>query len=317
MGDSCDLMLGFDIGGTKCAVVLGTIAGDVIGRVEVQTCDPGSTIDRLIEGGQALVGDQTVVACGVSCGSPLSRAEGLILSPPNMKQWVRVPIVSRIREQFHVPVNIENDADAGALAEWRWGLNREVDDVVYLTCGTGQGSGLVLGGRLHRGVNNLAGEIGHVRLAAIGPVGCNKAGSVEGFTSGRALGEIAKLRLGEPHPTSLLDSIPIDSVTGKDVGEAALAGDTFAQSVVCEVGGYLGQACAIIVDLLNPGRISLGSLAVRLGDLIVEPVRAVVDREAMGPSAASCVIDAAALGDRVQDLAALAVAGLVHPEAGE
>ena len=100
-----------------------------------------------------------------------------------------------VQEGFDVPTALENDANAAAVAEWRWGLEGKVDDLIYLTCGTGNGAGIILGGRLIRGKQDMAGEIGHVRLLEAGPVGYYKAGSVEGLTSGRALGELAKLRL--------------------------------------------------------------------------------------------------------------------------
>src|SRR5207249_701790 len=105
-----------------------------------------------------------------------------------------------------------------------------------------------------------------------GPVGYHKAGSVEGFTSGRALGELAKLRLKKPHATSSLDSV--NEMTGRAVGEAALAGDSIAIEMVEELAKHLGHACAILLDVLNPQRISLGTLAVRLGSLLIDPVRA-------------------------------------------
>ena len=172
----------------------------------------------------------------------------------------------------------------------------------------GQGAGIVLGGKLHRGGQDLAGEIGHVRLLPLGPVGYHKAGSVEGLTSGRALGELARLRVQEPHASSSLDAMEIRQLDGKAVGEAALSGDPFAIAVVRELGDYLGQACAILIDILNPQRISLGSTARRLGAMLLDPVRAAAKREALPAAYEACVIDASVLGERVQDLAALAAA---------
>jgi glucokinase len=306
---SDDLLLAFDIGGTKSAVVLGDRAGRVLDRHQLATGAADSTMAELIAAARRLCGSKRPSAAGVSAGSPLSRRLGLIQSPPNMKHWVDVPVRAMIQQAFDgLAVNLENDADAAALAEWRWGLDRRIDDVIYLTCGTGQGAGLIVGGRLHRGVSNLAGEIGHVRLTPMGPVGCNKAGSVEGLTSGKALGEIGKLRLGEPHEPCSLDAMPIDQITGRHIGEAAMAGDAVAIRVVRELGTHLGHACAILIDVLNPSRISLGSLAVRLGDLLLPAVRAAAKAEAMERSYQACEIAAAALGDRVQDLAALAAA---------
>ena len=306
-------LIGFDIGGTKSAVVLGDESGRIVARRQVATGQPEPTMAALIDAARELAAgvDVRVRACGVSCGSPLSRERGLIQSPANLPGWVDVPVREMVQRALPgVPFNLENDADAAALAEWRWGLDRKLDDVIYLTCGTGQGAGLIIGGRLHRGTSSLAGEIGHVRLLPFGPVGCRKAGSVEGLTSGRALGEIAKIRLGEPHDATPLDDLPIAEVTGRHVAEAALAGDQFAATVALELARHLGHACAILIDVLNPQRISLGSLALRLQPLpqFIELVRFAAQEEAMPGAFAACTIDVAALGDRVQDLAALAAA---------
>jgi len=302
------LFLGFDIGGTKSAAVVGDGEGNALAREEFPTTTPQETIARLIAMGGRLCSGERPAACGIACGGPLSSRLGLILSPPNLPGWDRVPVVQMVREAFGVPATLENDANACAAAEWRWGLKCQVDDLVYLTCGTGMGAGLVLGGRLVRGKQDLAGEIGHVRILPMGPVGYYKAGSVEGVTSGRALGELAKLRLQELHEPSRLDQTPVAKVTGKEVGEAAIDGDEFARRVVAELGDYLGRACAILIDILNPQRISLGSLALRLGDLLILPVREAAKREALPAAFEGCVIDKAALGDQIQDLAALAIA---------
>jgi len=304
-------LLGFDIGGTKSAVALGDGRGAILDRFALPTADPDATLDALIDHARQLCAkhDVTPDAAGVSVGSPLDRSRGLIQAPPNLPQWVDVPVRERIQKSLGaLPVNLENDADAGALAEWTFAFERSIDDLIYLTCGTGQGAGLIVGGRLHRGVSNLAGEIGHVRLEPDGPVGCHKAGSVEGFTCGRALGELARIRLAAPHPPTVLDDHAAEAITGKTVGEAASAGDALALQIVHEVGRHLGRACAILIDVLNPQRISLGSIAVYLGDLILDPCRAAAQAEALARSYAACTIDVARLGHRVQDLAALAAA---------
>ncbi|MBM4020557.1 MAG: ROK family protein [Planctomycetes bacterium] len=302
------LLLGFDIGGTKSAAIVGDGEGNALAREEFRTAGPKDTVQRLIEAGLRLCGGERPAGCGIACGGPLSSREGLILSPPNLPGWDRVPVVQTVRDGIGVPAALENDANACAVAEWRWGLRCQVDDLVYLTCGTGQGAGIVLGGRLVRGKQDLAGEIGHVRLLPMGPVGYYKAGSVEGLTSGRALGELAKIRLQEPHEPSHLDRLPLDQVTGKEVGAAAVNGDPLAVRVVQEQAGHLGRACAILIDILNPQRISLGSTAQRLGSLLVDGVREAARQEALPAAFENCVIDKAVLGDEIQDLAALAIA---------
>jgi len=302
------LLLGLDIGGTKSAVVVGDGEGNALAREEFPTAGPEATIARLIALGGRLCGGERPAGCGIACGGPLSSREGLILSPPNLPGWDRVPVVQMVRDALGVPTALENDANAAAVAEWRWGLKCQVDDLVYLTCGTGNGAGIILDGRLIHGKQDLAGEIGHVRLLETGPVGYHKAGSVEGLTSGRALGELAKLRLREPHEPSQLDKIPLDQVTGREVGREAIEGDAFAIRVVREQADYLGRACAILIDILNPQRISLGSTAQRLGDLLLVGVREAAKREALPAAFEACTIDKAVLGDQIQDLAALAIA---------
>jgi len=347
------LLLGLDVGGLKSTVVLGDRFGNVLARQEFATAGPEQTIDRMLRAAKTMslglptaLGDSAPaappaipepnnfdpdtrhslashhpaahdmpVACGIACGGPLSSVDGMILSPPNLPGWDFVSIVKHVSEDLKIAARLENDANAGALAEWRWGLGQRIDDLVFLTCGTGQGAGIVLDGRLHRGRQDLAGEIGHVRLLPLGPVGYHKSGSVEGLTSTRGLGELAKLRLQENHLASILDKSPLHSIDGWAVAEAALAGDHFAISVVKESACYLGRTCAILIDLLNPQRISLGGLALHLGKMYVDEVRRCAREEALSAAFDACDIDGAALGARSKDLAALAVASLAADEA--
>ena len=303
-----DLLLGIDIGGTKSAVIVGDEDGTVVTRQQIATTGPQDTIRVLIEIAQTMRNKNALIACGISCGGPLSSRDGLILSPPNLPGWDRIPVVQQFVDALDLPTALENDANASAVAEWQWGFQRQVDDLIYLTCGTGQGAGLILGGRLHRGRQDLAGEVGHIRLAPGGPIGYGKAGSAEGLTSGSGLAKIAMMRLAEAHPPTTLDAIPRDQIDGKAVGDAALAGDAFARQVVAELADYLGQLCAVLIDTLNPQRISLGSMAGRLNGLLLDGVRAAAKRESLSSAYDGCTIDKSVLGDRVQDLAALAVA---------
>jgi glucokinase len=302
------LLVGFDIGGTKSAAIVGDGEGRALAREEFATTGPTETISELIEAGRRLCCGERAAACGIACGGPLSSREGLILSPPNLPGWDRIPVVRIVREALGVPAALENDANACAAAEWRWGLKCAVDDLIYMTCGTGNGAGIILGGRVIRGRQDLAGEIGHVRLLPDGPVGYHKAGSVEGLTSGRALGELAKRRLMQPHEPSHLDGLPPERVDGKCVCTAAINGDPLALAVVREQAEHLGRTCAILIDILNPQRISLGSTAQRLGPLLLDPVREAARREALPAAFEACTIDKAVLGDQIQDLAALAIA---------
>ena len=181
---------GIDIGGTKCALVSGDDAGNVLFRREIRTRECAGWREVLGALFEALP-EQRPEAVGISCGGPLDAARGLILSPPNLPGWDEVPIVGAVSGRFGVPAFLQNDANACALAEWRFGAGRGARNMVFLTFGTGFGAGLILDGKLYSGTNDMAGEIGHVRCEPDGPVGYGKAGSFEGFCSGGGIEQLS------------------------------------------------------------------------------------------------------------------------------
>jgi glucokinase len=308
---------GVDIGGTKTAMVLSASLPLVLGRKEFPTLPaegPARALQLIQTGVRELLGEQGLTykalhGIGVSCGGPLDRVAGVIQSPPNLPTWVDVPIKSILEEEFEIGCRVENDANAGAAAEHRFGAGRGCQNMVFLTMGTGLGGGIITDGRLYHGARDLAGEIGHVRLTRRGPIGHNKAGSVEGWASGGAMTQLAQYYLGatikrgkETTLTKRLQSN--EAITARDIGLAAQQGDALAKQIVRSTGRKLGEALAILVDILNPDRIVIGGLAVRLGDLVLAPARDVVKREALD----SCQIVPAALGEHIGDVAALCVA---------
>jgi glucokinase len=252
-------------------------------------------------------------AIGISCGGPLDSQRGLILSPPNLPNWDRVDVLTPFRHRFGVPVALQNDANACALAEWRWGAGRGYRNVVFLTFGTGMGAGLILDGRLYAGTNELAGEVGHIRLAEDGPVGYGKAGSFEGFCSGGGIEQLAHqmaaqaLSRGES-PGFCPTAGDLPAITAEKVGRAAQAGDALALEVFTLVARRLGQGLAILVDVLNPERIVIGSIYARQRALLEPIVTEVLQREALPLALAVCQVVPAGLGERVGDLASLSVA---------
>jgi glucokinase len=249
---------------------------------------------------------------GVSCGGPLDPHTGVIQAPPNLATWIDVPIVKILATEFGCPVVLENDANAGAMAEHRYGAGKGTHHMVFLTMGTGLGAGIIIHDRLYRGANDMAGEVGHVRLTQKGPVGYYKAGSVEGWASGGGLAQIAKSVLNDARrngrKTLLLELPHEQGITAKDVGLAAEKGDAVARRILTICGRKLGLALAILVDVLNPERIVIGGLAMRLGDLILEPARQALRKEALQPALAACRVVPAMLGERIGDIAALCVA---------
>ena len=184
---------------------------------------------------------------------------------------------------------------------------------VFITMGTGFGSGIIVDGKLYHGVNDLAGEIGHVRLTRTGPVGYRKAGSVEGWVSGGGIAQVAGLivagsnKRGEK--TLLADHLRRGRpITARDVGLAAQRGDPVALRIIHSTGRRLGSVLAILVDILNPERIVIGGLAMRLGNMLLDPARRVMQGEALSLAAATCKVVPAALDEQIGDVAALCVA---------
>jgi glucokinase len=310
---------GVDIGGTKTAVLISADPPHILERVEFPTLPangPQPAIEQIKSGLHGLLADHGAKAhlagIGVSCGNPQDSERGVIQAPPNLPTWIDVPIKEILRDEFGCPVHLENDANAGALAEHRFGAGKGARNIVFLTMGTGFGAGIILDGRVYRGTNGYAGEIGHVRLTPDGPVGYHKAGSAEGWVSGGGLAQWATARVSTAHAAgerSVLHDFPADhQVTARDVGLAAEKGDALACRIVCELGEKLGHALAILVDILNPERIVIGGLAMRLGERLLEPARRALAREALPQSAAVCRVVPAALGESIGDVAALCIA---------
>ncbi len=312
--------LGVDVGGTKTAVVLSSQPPATLGRIEFATLPkkgPGQAMEHIIAAGHALLAGHgfstmQIASIGVSCGSPLDRVRGLIQAPPNLSSWVDVPITRLLGEAFQAKCRLENDANAGAVAEHRFGAGMGCDHMVFLTLGTGLGAGIIAAGSLYLGANGDAGEIGHVRLTPSGPVGYHKAGSIEGWSSGGGIAQLAATRLAQAKKrgkTSLLLAHPHGNpLTARDVAIAAQAGDAVALGVLRKSGERLGQVLAMLIDVLNPQRIVLGGLAWRMGEPLMGPMRRVMQSEALPQTLRACNIVPAALGEQIGDVAALCVA---------
>lgn len=310
-------IVGIDIGGTKCAVALARSDGAILDRRSVPTephsHTPQATLTCLAELVHALLKEHAVPVkhvrgVGVSCGGPLDRTAGIVHSPPNLPGWEAVPVRSFFERALDLPVRIENDANATALAEWRFGAGRGVRNVVFMTIGTGIGAGLILDGRLYHGSNDLAGEIGHQTLVINGPqCACGKRGCLEALASGPAIARLAResMMYGRQKAVLSLAGGSIAAITAAHVVEAARQGDPFARKILAEAGTYLGLAIAGLIQLLNPERVILGTLAVHAGDLLLDPTREAIAEFAWSRSAAGCTVLPAELGDRAQDLAAV------------
>ncbi len=308
-------IIGLDIGGTKCAVARTGEDGVPHEFARVPTGAPGPTLDALFAAiEQAAPGDSPVF--GVSCGSPLDARTGVILSPPNLPGWDDVPIVRQLVARFGGEAYLMNDANAGALAEWMHGAAVGCRDVVFMTFGTGMGAGLILNGRLYEGASGDAGEAGHVRLAEDGPVGYGKAGSFEGLCSGGGIARLAQEVARERDGKVAFNPGSIGDITAQHVAQAAEGGDDVATSLLAAVGESLGRGLAVLVDVLNPQIIVLGSIYVRSQKFVEPAMRRTLEAEALPQSLRACRVVPAALGDEIGNYAAIAVARYRRGELG-
>jgi glucokinase len=311
--------LGYDIGGTKCSIVLGNKDFNIHEKIVFETrTERGylEIIDDFKKHTYALLGKyekSNIVRIGISCGGPLDSDKGIIYSPPNLPGWDSVPIVEIFEKEFNVNTVVQNDANACALAEWMMGAGVGTKNLVFLTFGTGMGAGLIINGQLYTGTNDLAGEVGHIRLAEDGPVGFGKAGSFEGFCSGGGIAQLAvgivSEKLLEGKMVGFCSSKEmLKDITAKSVFEAAITGDPVATEIVHISATYLGKGLAVLIDILNPECIVIGSIYARNEELFKSHIEKVLEQEAIPAARKVCQIVPAVLGDDIGDYAALCVA---------
>lgn len=312
-------VLGFDIGGTKCAVLLCRIDGEEVEwkrRKEIPTePDWQHVLDCLCEKAEQMLVDfgvdRTTCRIGISCGGPLDAARTIICSPPNLPGWDAVPVVSYLSGRLGMPARMQNDADACALAEWKYGAGRGCSHMIFLTFGTGLGAGLILNGKLYTGASGMAGEIGHLRMSPDGPVGYGKAGSLEGFCSGGGIRQLAITRakaLEQQGNRASYIKGTIEGITAKDIAEAANRGEADAMEVFAESGRYFGRGLAILMDLLNPQVIVVGSIYARSHEYLDPEMYRQIRQEALQESAEVCKVVPASLGEQIGDYGSIMAA---------
>jgi glucokinase len=316
-------ILGIDIGGTKCAIILGRVTAKEKPLIRDKIIFPTEvsqgvdyTLNLINENiGHILARNKQpcckITGCGISCGGPLDTKRGVILSPPNLIGWDNLDIVTRIEQRWGVKTRLQNDANACALAEWRFGAGVGCRNMIFLTFGTGMGAGLIFNGRLYCGANDLAGEIGHVRLHEFGPVGYGKTGSFEGFCSGGGLAQLTKIKVLEKlqrgETVSFCAGVEqLAGLTAKTVAEAAQNGDALAVEIFRICGAFLGRGLAILIDLLNPERIVIGSVFARNQQLLSAAMYETLESESLAAARQACQIVPAELGEGIGDYAALA-----------
>lgn len=314
--------VGIDIGGTKCAVTLFPENGsEPSAKIRFETHSENgwrSVTDNIVLAVENIMREngltsKDILSAGISCGGPLDSRRGVIMCPPNLPDWDNVPVCKIISDRFGFPTFLQNDANACAIAEWRFGAGRGAENVIFLTFGTGMGAGLILDGKLYSGTNDMAGEVGHIRLEKEGPVGYGKAGSFEGFCSGGGIAAGAREAASELFKNggttcACEGADDVLSITAASLAKAADVGDEFSLGIYRRCGEKLGTALALLIDILNPEVIVIGSIYARSGKLLYDEMMKAIGREALGLSASVCRIVPAALGDSIGDYAAVGVA---------
>ena len=301
-------ILGLDIGGTKTALVLGTLNAEVVARDMIST--PAGTgfesamqlictaVDEFLARLQRS-GLQAPQSISISVGGPLNIEEGILHSPPHLAAWGEAPLKPYLQKRYNLPIFVEHDGNAGALAEFYFGAGRGARNLVFLTMGTGLGAGLILNGAIYHGATDSAGEVGHMRLSEDGPTEYGKVGSWEAFACGAGIVKLAHLRNPQKFPLS---------TTTADIVRRALAGDPTTLELIHEVGTWMGKGLAVLVDVLNPDMIIIGTLGVLLGELVFAPAREVLEKEALPISNRACQILPAQLGSSLMDVGCLMAA---------
>lgn len=328
------LYIGVDIGGTKCAVSIGKVVRGSKESKKVKILEktafpteekksPLITINEIIVICRNLVqkyeNQGEIRGVGISCGGPLDENKGIILSPPNLPNWDGIHIVNQIVQVLKIPVHIQNDANACAIAEWKFGAGIGTENMIFLTFGTGLGAGLILNGKLYSGSNSMAGEVGHIRLTETGPVGYMKEGSFEGYCSGGGIKDLCRVIAEKEHGKGVasvfLDKklYLLEELSAKIIFEYAKTGNVFAKEVIELCGKYLGKGISILIDILNPEKIVLGSIFAREEELLKPIMQDWIRKEALTQSASACQVVSAGLGETIGDVAALTVA-VYHDE---
>ncbi|MBQ9336472.1 MAG: ROK family protein [Lentisphaeria bacterium] len=284
-----EIVLGFDIGGTKIGVGLVSANGKILGsrRIENKDTHPEDILPQLAAAAQELVRENglkmsDIPGFGISAPGPADVANGILTAPTNNKFWRNVPILQYLKDQLGIPGCFENDANCGALAEGFFGAGRGVNDFIYLTLSTGIGAGIVTGGTLVRGAGLYGGEVGHTVLdiRSDRKCGCGMYGCYEAYCSGRnvALYVQSKVKDQPDHPIVKLAGGKVEDIDMIVIEKAYRAGDALAAEVWDEMALRNAQAMGTLINTFNPRRLILGTLAWAIGDIYVDPIRKYLPR---------------------------------------
>ncbi|MET8337163.1 ROK family protein [Streptosporangium canum] len=294
---------GIDVGATSVDVAVTDGGLEVLGRAS-EPCDvrdgPVAVLDRAVEmlaklRGQGLFTQLHGVGIGVP--GPVSFREGMPVAPPIMPGWDRYPVRETLGQELGCPVVVDNDVNIMALGELHAGLAKQVDDFLFVKIGTGIGCGIVVDGKIYRGVSGSAGDIGHIRVDDAGPIcACGNAGCLEAYFGGAALAREATA-VAERSPYLGERLRRTGALTGEDVAAAAELGDAEAVRLIRDGGHRVGLVLAGLVSFFNPGLVIVAGGVARLGHLLLAEIRSVVYRRSLPLATGNLPIVLSELGD--------------------
>jgi glucokinase len=283
--------VGVDIGGTKVAAGLVDADGKILSHERIPMVSNSSPQDGLNAVLSAIAkvtpnGTVEVGGIGICAPGPLDPKTGIILNPPNVPCWRDFPLAESVQELHSVPVKVDNDANAAALAEERWGAARGYKHVFYATIGTGIGTGIVLDGKIYHGRTGSAGEGGHVSIDYRGPIcRCGKPGCIEILASGTAIAQRARERVAAGHKSGMLELAGGEpgAITGEIVMEAYAEGDVLANEILNDAVEMLAVWLSNMIDLLDPDVIVIGGGAAALYQPFFDQIRERVAKLTVNP----------------------------------
>ncbi|MEU1806128.1 ROK family glucokinase [Streptomyces sp. NPDC019937] len=272
------LTIGVDIGGTKIAAGVVDEEGSILETSQVSTPPtPEGVVDAIADAVRDVSTGHDVEAVGIGAAGYVDDKRATVLFAPNIN-WRHEALKDKVEQRVGLPVVVENDANAAAWGEYRFGAGAGHDDVVCITLGTGLGGGIIIGGKLHRGRFGVAAEFGHIRVVPDGLLcGCGSQGCWEQYASGRALVRYAKQRANAtPENAEILlglgDGTP-ESIEGKHISDAARQGDPVAIDSFRELARWAGAGLADLASLFDPSAFIVGGGVSDEGDLVLEPIR--------------------------------------------
>ena len=305
-----ETIVAVDIGGTQIRVATFSTESEKPLQVEKIPTKMAKSqpYDRVVEAIEALwPPDGQVLCISAAIPGPVDPRTGVIVSTPNIKGWKDFPLAAKLREHFHVPVYLGNDANLAAIGEWEFGAGKGHRDLIYLTVSTGIGGGVITDNHLLEGSRGMAAELGHTTVLPNGPLcGCGKRGHLESVASGPAIAKYAQDQLAKGKPSSLKGK---ENLTARDVALAARAGDKLAISALARAGKFIGHAMADFLVIFNPTIVIFGGGVSFSGDYLFDPMKKALKKNIMDLEYLDNLeITIAKLGDDAGLLGALALA---------